>query len=56
VLVRTDDDDGLAHLLHLDGGDDAGGGTAVDDEVVGFSGGKAERAEAEEREAEEHGG
>ena len=33
VLVRADDDDGLAQALRLDGGDHAGGGAAVDDEV-----------------------
>jgi hypothetical protein len=54
VLVRSDDDHGLAHLLGLDGGDDAGGSAAVDDEVIGLRGGEAESKKAEERQAEEH--
>ncbi len=33
MSVRTHDDDGLAHAPRLNGGDDAGGGAAVDDEI-----------------------
>ena len=35
VLVGADDDDGLAHLLRLNGSDDGGRGAAVDDDVIG---------------------
>jgi hypothetical protein len=34
MLVRRNDDDRLAHLLHLHGGGDGGAGAAVDDDVV----------------------
>ena len=34
MLVRRDDDDALAHLLGLHGGDDSRAGAAVDDDVV----------------------
>ena len=55
VDVGADDDDRLAHLLGLDGGDDPGGSAAVDDDVVGLCGGEAQGEEAEEGKAEEHG-
>jgi hypothetical protein len=55
MLVRSDDDDRLPHLLGLDRGDDAGGGAAVDDDIIGLGRGEAERAKAKEGEAEEHG-
>jgi len=34
--VGSDDKDGLAHLLGLDGGDDPRGSAAVDDDIVGL--------------------
>ena len=51
VFVRGDDDDGLAHLFGLDGGDDGGAGAAVDDEVVVLSGGGESEEEGEDEDA-----
>ena len=55
VLVGTDDDDGLAQALRLDGGDHAGGSPAVDDEVELGSGRLRLRSgERQEQEEGEH--
>ena len=54
MSVGADDDDGLSHLLGLDGGDDAGGRAAIDDDVIGFRRGETQREEAKKGEAEEH--
>jgi hypothetical protein len=42
MLVWGNDDDGLAHLLHLHGGSDGGAGAAVDDDVMLGGGRQAE--------------
>ena len=52
--IGTDDDDGLAHLLGLDGGDDARGSAAVDHDVVSLSRSETQGEQAEQGEAEEH--
>ena len=55
MSVGPDDDHGFAHLLRLDGGDDSGGGSAIDDDVIGLRGGEAQGEEGKQGKAEEHG-
>jgi hypothetical protein len=53
--VGSDDKDGLAHLLGLDGGDDPRGSAAVDDDIIGLGRDEAEGEQARDEQAEEHG-